>query len=79
MWQNLLTKGVDDVMQPAAFKLAVVLRHTPTDLVVRLLAELLRLHPQSVRIGASRRTSILDTGFPHRSPAASVGSGSCPS
>ncbi|KAI8423397.1 hypothetical protein MSG28_012546 [Choristoneura fumiferana] len=48
VWQNLLSGGVDDAMQPAAFKLAIVLRHTPTDLVVRLLAELLRLHPQSV-------------------------------
>ncbi|XP_063391576.1 uncharacterized protein LOC134677064 isoform X1 [Cydia fagiglandana] len=47
VWQNLLAKGIDDVIQPAAFKLAIVLRHTPTDLTVRLLADLLRLHPQS--------------------------------
>ncbi|XP_026748522.1 uncharacterized protein LOC113509387 isoform X1 [Galleria mellonella] len=47
VWQNLLAKGIDDVIQPAAFKLAIVLRHTPSELVVRLLADLLRLHPQS--------------------------------
>ncbi|KAJ0171716.1 hypothetical protein K1T71_012479 [Dendrolimus kikuchii] len=47
VWQNLLSKGIDDVIQPAAFKLAIVLRHTPSELTVRLLAELLRLHPQS--------------------------------
>lgn len=48
VWQNLLTKGIDDVVQPAAFKLAIVLRHTPSELTVKLLSELLRLHPQSV-------------------------------
>ncbi|XP_026331194.1 uncharacterized protein LOC113238583 isoform X2 [Hyposmocoma kahamanoa] len=47
VWQNLLTKGIDDVVQPAAFKLAIVLRHTPSELTVKLLSELLRLHPQS--------------------------------
>ncbi|KAL0810675.1 hypothetical protein ABMA28_010007 [Loxostege sticticalis] len=47
VWQNLLSKGIDDVVQPAAFKLAIVLRHTPSELTVRLLADLLRLHPQS--------------------------------
>lgn len=49
VWQNLLNKGVDDVIQPAAFKLAIVLRHTPSELTVKLLSDLLRLHPQSVR------------------------------
>lgn len=47
VWQNLLNKGVDDVIQPAAFKLAIVLRHTPSELTVKLLSDLLRLHPQS--------------------------------
>ncbi|XP_053620319.1 uncharacterized protein LOC128680874 isoform X2 [Plodia interpunctella] len=47
VWSNLLAKGIDDVIQPAAFKLAIVLRHTPSELVVRLLTDLLRLHPQS--------------------------------
>ncbi|XP_060807805.1 uncharacterized protein LOC106140905 isoform X2 [Amyelois transitella] len=47
VWANLLSKGIDDVIQPAAFKLAIVLRHTPSELVVRLLTDLLRLHPQS--------------------------------
>ncbi|CAH2098528.1 unnamed protein product [Euphydryas editha] len=47
VWQNLLLKGMPDVMQPAAFKLAIVLRHTPSELTVRLLADLLHLHPQS--------------------------------
>ncbi|PZC73344.1 hypothetical protein B5X24_HaOG209663 [Helicoverpa armigera] len=50
VWQNLLNKGMDDVIQPAAFKLAIVLRHTPSELTVKLLTELLRLHPQSVSI-----------------------------
>ncbi|XP_045454977.1 uncharacterized protein LOC123664483 [Melitaea cinxia] len=36
-------------MQPAAFKLAIVLRHTPSELTVKLLADLLHLHPQSVQ------------------------------
>ncbi|XP_037301418.1 uncharacterized protein LOC119191630 [Manduca sexta] len=49
VWQNLLMKGIDDVIQPAAFKLAIVLRHTPSELAAKLLAELLSLHPQSVR------------------------------
>ncbi|CAB3225671.1 unnamed protein product [Arctia plantaginis] len=47
VWQNLLNKGIDDVIQPAAFKLAIVLRHTPTERTVRLLSDMLRLHPQS--------------------------------
>ncbi|XP_050356603.1 uncharacterized protein LOC126777580 isoform X1 [Nymphalis io] len=47
VWQNLLLKGIPDVMQPAAFKLAIVLRHTPSELTVKLLADLLHLHPQS--------------------------------
>ncbi|XP_075986129.1 uncharacterized protein LOC142983146 isoform X2 [Anticarsia gemmatalis] len=47
VWQNLLNKGIDDVIQPAAFKLAIVLRHTPSELTVRLLSDLLRSHPQS--------------------------------
>lgn len=47
VWQNLLNKGIEDVIQPAAFKLAIVLRHTPSEVTVRLLTELLRLHPQS--------------------------------
>nr|UZN46520.1 HD phosphohydrolase [Heliothis virescens] len=47
VWQNLLNKGMDDVIQPAAFKLAIVLRHTPSELTVKLLTELLHLHPQS--------------------------------
>ncbi|KAG6460521.1 hypothetical protein O3G_MSEX012038 [Manduca sexta] len=47
VWQNLLMKGIDDVIQPAAFKLAIVLRHTPSELAAKLLAELLSLHPQS--------------------------------
>ncbi|XP_038218201.1 uncharacterized protein LOC119836805 [Zerene cesonia] len=47
VWHSMLLKGVDDVIQPAAFKLAMVLRHTPSELTVRLLADLLRLHPQS--------------------------------
>ncbi|CAK1547564.1 unnamed protein product [Leptosia nina] len=47
IWQSLLLKGMDDVIQPAAFKLAIVLRHTPSELTVRLLADMLRLHPQS--------------------------------
>ncbi|KAI8423404.1 hypothetical protein MSG28_012551 [Choristoneura fumiferana] len=67
VWQNLLSGGVDDAMQPAAFKLAIVLRHTPTDLVVRLLAELLRLHPQSVSttLAVSPRPNVLRAGAPH--------------
>lgn len=56
VWQNLLNKGIDDVIQPAAFKLAIVLRHTPSDLTVRLLTDLLHLHPQSV--------STLTTKYP---------------
>lgn len=48
VWQNLLAKGTIDVQYPAAFKLAVVLRHTPAELTARLLADLLQLHPQSV-------------------------------
>ncbi|KAJ8708516.1 hypothetical protein PYW07_010641 [Mythimna separata] len=47
VWQNMLNKGMDDVIQPAAFKLAIVLRHTPSELTVKLLSDLLRLHPQS--------------------------------
>ncbi|CAH0715132.1 unnamed protein product, partial [Brenthis ino] len=47
VWHNLQLKGIADVMQPAAFKLAIVLRHTPSELTVRLLADLLHLHPQS--------------------------------
>ncbi|XP_032521780.1 uncharacterized protein LOC116773456 isoform X2 [Danaus plexippus] len=47
VWQNLLAKGTIDVQYPAAFKLAVVLRHTPAELTARLLADLLQLHPQS--------------------------------
>ncbi|XP_072946248.1 carboxylic ester hydrolase-like [Epargyreus clarus] len=47
VWQNLLMKGIDDVMHPAAFKLAIVLRHTPSELTVKLLSDLLPLHPQS--------------------------------
>ncbi|RVE40519.1 hypothetical protein evm_014832 [Chilo suppressalis] len=50
VWQNLLSKGMEEVTQPAAFKLAIVLRHTPSELAVRLLADLLRSHPQSVSI-----------------------------
>lgn len=45
-----MLKGIPDVMQPAAFKLAIVLRHTPSELTVKLLADLLHLHPQSVSI-----------------------------
>lgn len=48
VWQNLLIKGIPDVMYPAAFKLAIVLRHTPSDLVVNFLGNMLHLHPQSV-------------------------------
>ncbi|KAI5631785.1 hypothetical protein NE865_15512 [Phthorimaea operculella] len=47
VWQNLLAKGIDEVVQPAAFKLAIVMRHTPTELIVNMLTDLLRLHPQS--------------------------------
>ncbi|KAI8423389.1 hypothetical protein MSG28_012540 [Choristoneura fumiferana] len=43
VWQNLLSGGVDDAMQPAAFKLAIVLRHTPTDLVQDLTSYVLAL------------------------------------
>ncbi|XP_041971993.1 venom carboxylesterase-6-like [Aricia agestis] len=47
IWQNLLTKGITDVEHPAAFKLAIVLRHTPSELTIRLLTDLLHVHPQS--------------------------------
>ncbi|GBP64407.1 hypothetical protein EVAR_43184_1 [Eumeta japonica] len=47
VWTEMLASGIDDVMQPAAFKLAIVLRHTPADVTVQLLTELLHLHPQS--------------------------------
>ncbi|XP_023940825.2 uncharacterized protein LOC112047807 isoform X1 [Bicyclus anynana] len=47
VWQNLLIKGIPDVMHSAAFKLAIVLRHTPSELTVGLLADMLHLHPQS--------------------------------
>ena len=56
MWHNLQLKGIADVMQPAAFKLAIVLRHTPSELTVRLLADLLHLHPQSVSIFSYEET-----------------------
>ncbi|XP_062532837.1 uncharacterized protein LOC101743533 isoform X2 [Bombyx mori] len=49
VWQNLITKGIDDVMQPAAFKLAIVLRHTPTEDCAKLMSELLKTHPVSVQ------------------------------
>ncbi|CAG5006861.1 unnamed protein product [Parnassius apollo] len=52
VWQNLLAKGVTDVMQPAAFKLAIVLRHTPAELTARLLADLLHAHPHSQELTA---------------------------
>ncbi|CAK1589395.1 unnamed protein product [Parnassius mnemosyne] len=52
VWQNLLAKGMIDVMQPAAFKLAIVLRHTPAELTARLLADLLHDHPQSQELTA---------------------------
>ncbi|XP_028163891.1 uncharacterized protein LOC135083348 [Ostrinia nubilalis] len=47
IWQKLISKGIEDVVQPAAFKLAIVLRHTPSEVTVKLLTELLRSHPQS--------------------------------
>lgn len=45
---DMLAGGMDDVMQPAAFKLALVMRHTSSDIVIKLLRDLLSLHPQSV-------------------------------
>ncbi|XP_045507234.1 uncharacterized protein LOC123703318 [Colias croceus] len=60
VWHSMLLKGVDDVIQPAAFKLAMVLRHTPSELTVRLLAELLQLHPQSQDLTSYILTLLTD-------------------
>ncbi|CAH2057993.1 unnamed protein product, partial [Iphiclides podalirius] len=49
VWHNMLCKGVADAAQPAAFKLAIVLRHTPPELTARLLAEVLRHLPQEAQ------------------------------
>ncbi|XP_045519861.1 uncharacterized protein LOC123711355 isoform X1 [Pieris brassicae] len=47
VWQGLVLKGMEDATHPAAFRLAVVLRHTPPELAVRLVADKLRTHPQA--------------------------------
>ncbi|CAG9792282.1 unnamed protein product [Diatraea saccharalis] len=47
VWQNLLLKEMEEVTYPAAFKLGIVLRHTPSEIAVRLLADMLQAHPQS--------------------------------
>ncbi|VVC92688.1 unnamed protein product [Leptidea sinapis] len=47
-YQNLLIKGVGDVTQPGPFKMALVLRHTPTDVAVELMAEMLKENPEAV-------------------------------
>ncbi|CAG9132516.1 hypothetical protein JYU34_020728 [Plutella xylostella] len=60
VWQNLLAKGMDDVIQPAAFKLALVLRHTPTEVTTTLLNELLRLHPQAQDLTSYILTLLTD-------------------
>lgn len=48
VWTDMLSAGTHEAVQPAAFKLALVLRHTPPELLVPVLSDLLRLHPQSV-------------------------------
>lgn len=49
VWQDLIESGIEDVTQPAAFRLALVLRHSPPDLAARILHDLLEPHPQGVR------------------------------
>ncbi|XP_049881141.1 uncharacterized protein LOC126377449 [Pectinophora gossypiella] len=60
VWQRLCAAGMQAVSRPAAFRLAIVLRHTRTDLAVRLLAQVLQRHPDARAVSAYVLTLITD-------------------